>query len=107
MASDPAVHEIMYNTPFKSLSDSLRAAARVEGLDEEIALIRGRLHKFADAHEDDIETVLKCVQMIVRAIAQRHRMQPTDAKAFEAAAIETTKNLCAQLLPPREVQDDV
>jgi hypothetical protein len=107
MASEPA-DESFYDERFTSLSERLSAARRVEGLDQEIALIRSRLNVEVQEHRDriDIDTVLKCVQMIVRGIAQRHRMQPTDAKAFEAAAIETTKTLCAQLLPPGEAQDD-
>jgi hypothetical protein len=88
-----------YERPLDTTRERMAAAAEVGGIDEEIALIRSRLHKFARDHPDDLNTVTKITRAIVRAVAERYRMQAKDKRALEAASIAAIRELAAQFLP--------
>ena len=59
-------------------------ALAVEGLDDEIALLRTRLRAHLDAHPQDLGLMLRSVTLIVRAVGARYRMN--EKRASELAA---------------------
>ena len=52
-------------------------ARQIKGLDEEIALLRVRLLRYAKEHPEKLEVLLKGVTLLVRAVATRYRLSPT------------------------------
>lgn len=70
----------------------LREALAVDGLDQDIALLRGTLRKHMKAHPGDLDVMLKSVTLLVRAVAARYRMSEKRAADF-GAALATTVDL--------------
>ncbi|HXG42479.1 MAG TPA: hypothetical protein VNL95_07135 [Dehalococcoidia bacterium] len=54
----------------------LEEAREVEGLDEEIAVLRVRLKRALQEHPQDLALIAKGVDMLVRAVAARYRLSP-------------------------------
>lgn len=54
----------------------LSSAEEIEGLDEEIALLRVQLHKAIAEEPENVELRLKLINMVVRAVAARYRLSP-------------------------------
>lgn len=52
----------------------LSEALEVEGLDEEIALLRVRLMKALEEHPENMQLLLKGVELLVKAVAARYRL---------------------------------
>lgn len=52
----------------------LPQARQIEGLDDEIALLRVRLGSLAAEHPENIELLLKGIGVLVRAVAARYRL---------------------------------
>lgn len=57
-----------------------RDALGVEGLDQEIAILRVRLRKDAG----NLDSILKGVELLTRAVAARYRLGPGSAEQLEA-----------------------
>jgi len=62
--------------------------------------LRAALNKYFHDHPDEIATALKLLTVLVRAIAQRHRMQPKETRKLEDWTIESLKDVAAQFRPP-------
>ncbi len=79
-------------------------AARVDGLDAEIALLRERLHRaLADGDATDA-AVLRNVEVIVRAVVARYRIGPRRADDLAGALTGVIDAVGGQLWPEeREV----
>ncbi|MCS7276903.1 MAG: hypothetical protein NZ695_07820 [Dehalococcoidia bacterium] len=54
----------------------LEQAREVEGLDEEIAVLRVRLKRALREHPQDLALIAKGVDMLVKAVAARYRLSP-------------------------------
>ena len=54
----------------------LAEAQEVEGLDEEIALLRVRLSRLAAEEPENLELLVKGVGMLVRAVSTKYRLSP-------------------------------
>ncbi|MBI2908091.1 MAG: hypothetical protein HYX92_10615 [Chloroflexi bacterium] len=54
----------------------LSSAEDIEGLDEEIALLRVGLHRAIAEEPENVELRLKLINMVVRAVAARYRLSP-------------------------------
>ena len=67
----------------------LRDALAVEGLDQEVALLRIKLRDHVTAHPEDLALMLKSVTLIVRAVAARYRMSPKRTADFADALVAT------------------
>lgn len=67
----------------------LREALDLQGLDQELALLRLKLRDHLDANPKDLALLLKSVESIVRAVSARYRMSPkrTDDLANAASAV--------------------
>ena len=54
----------------------LTRARRLEGLDEEIAVLRVRLASVLAEHPEDLPLFLKGLAMLVKAVSTRYRLSP-------------------------------
>lgn len=52
----------------------LDAAAEVEGLDEEIAVLRVKLRKALSKHPEDLPLMLRGIDLLVKAVSARYRL---------------------------------
>lgn len=52
----------------------LPAALEVEGIDEEIALLRLRLRTALEEHPEDVQLMFKGVELLVKLVATRYRL---------------------------------
>ena len=52
----------------------LPQARKMEGLDEEIALLRVRLKAALEEHPEDLPLLLKCLELLVKAVAAKYRL---------------------------------
>lgn len=78
------------------------AAVRVEGIDEELAILRARLRRTWEAKPDDVPIVLKGIEVLVRVLSARHRMSKKRLDEFNEAISTVLGSLADQLTPPTE-----
>ena len=79
------------------------AAARVEGIDEELAILRARLRATWAAHPDNADIVLKGIEVLVRVLSARHRISKKRLDDFIEAAVTVVTSLGEQFgLPPED-----
>ncbi len=78
----------------------LERAHKVEGLDDEIALVRVRLKRAIGHHPENIELLSKGMEILVRAVAARYRLSPKSRKDLADSLAATLNSLGDQLLPP-------
>jgi hypothetical protein len=77
----------------------LADAREVEGLDEELSLMRTRLRELVRERPEEYELMLKGVALIVRTVAARYRMSPRRADEFGARVSAVVEDLGAQMWP--------
>ena len=83
---------------------ALAVAREVEGLDQEIAVLRVRLRRALEKHPENMTFMLKGVELLVKALAASYRL-PKDAKAGVSASIGAMlKEYGGMILP--EAQGD-
>ncbi len=76
----------------------LGRAMAVEGIDQEIGLLRAQLSEHGSNHPEDVSLMLKSVQLIVRAVATRYRISGQSKEDFANAVNTTMKSLVKQLM---------
>jgi len=54
----------------------LAKARKVEGVDQEIALLRMKLQELVAKHPDKLELLFKGVNLLLRAVSARYRLSP-------------------------------
>lgn len=79
----------------------LAEAERVEGLDDEIALLRVRLKRAVEKHPEDVQLLVKGLDMLVRAVGARYRLSPKSRKDLAENLAAALNSLGDQLLPPQ------
>ena len=78
----------------------LDEARRVEGFDEEIALLRVRLRRlFEERPEDDLKLLLQAVAILMRAAAVKHRLSPAAADDLSQGLANVIAQIGDVLLP--------
>ncbi len=82
-------------------AEELIDAAGVEGIDQEVALLRVKLRDQLKERPQDYALMLKGLELLVRAVSSRYRMSPkrTDDLAQHLAA--TVRSLGEQFYPER------
>ena len=70
---------------------ALAVAREVEGLDQEIAVLRVRLRQALEDHPENMTLMIKGVELLVKALAASYRLSK-DAKAGVSASIEAVLN---------------
>jgi hypothetical protein len=74
-------------------------AAEVEGLDQEIALLRTRLRKVVDEKRDDFPLMLRGVDLLVKAVSARYRLSKEAEADLAASIANVVRGVGGQLLP--------
>jgi hypothetical protein len=65
----------------------LPAALEIEGVDEEIALLRLRLRTALEEHPEDLPLMFRGVELLTRAVTARYRLpKPDDGAALRLRA---------------------
>ena len=78
----------------------LEQAQEIEGLDDEIALMRVRLKRAVEEHPEDVQLLVKGLDMLVRAVGARYRLSPKSRKDLAENLAAALNSLGDQLLPP-------
>ncbi len=78
----------------------LKRAQEIEGLDDEIALMRVRLKRAMAEHPQDVQLLMKGLEILVRAVGARYRLSPKSRKDLAENLAATLNSLGDQLLPP-------
>ncbi len=78
----------------------LERAQEIEGLDDEIALMRVRLKRAAEERPQDVQLLMKGLDILVRAVGARYRLSPKSRKDLAENLAATLNSLGDQLLPP-------
>jgi hypothetical protein len=79
--------------------ERLPAARKMEGLDEEIAMLRVRLFTAVKDHPKDLPLLLAGVGMLVRAVATQYRLSPKARKDLANRMTDVLNSLGDQFLP--------
>jgi hypothetical protein len=78
----------------------LRRAAKVEGLDDEIAMIRMRLKKAMVEDGEDLELLTLGLERLSRAIGMQHKVSPKKDDDAWLDNLETVLRRFEPLYPP-------
>ena len=74
-------------------------AAKVEGVDDELAALRVRLKNMLKERPEDYELMLKGAQLIVRAAGARYRMSAQSKDELGSAIAGVIRGVGVQLFP--------
>lgn len=72
-------------------------ARQMEGLEEEIALLRVRLLRLAQEHPEQFELLLKGVALLVRAVATKYRLSPQSQEDLSRSLAGVITSIGTQL----------
>jgi hypothetical protein len=74
-------------------------ALLVDGLDGEIALLRTKIRELQEATGPDITWLLKCIDLLVKAVAARYRLSPASKRDLSdniARVLQGASDIMAQ-----------
>ena len=80
---------------------ALEEARQVEGVDEEIALLRLRLRRLLREQPEEVELLFKGVGLLLRAVATRYRLSP-EAQDELAGSVATLLDHVTGAAAPEE-----
>ncbi|MGD0114909.1 MAG: hypothetical protein ABSC13_02750 [Dehalococcoidia bacterium] len=83
---------------------ALTVAHEVEGLDQEIAVLRVRLRRALEEHPENMTLMLKGVEMLVKAVSAGYRLSK-DAKADLSESVRGTLEEYARMISPEGESD--
>ena len=89
----------------ESEKEMLPVADEVEGLDQEIAVLRVRLRRALEEHPENMTLMLKGVELLVKALAASYRLSK-DAKTDLSASVRSVLDEYGAMMRP-ESNDDV
>ncbi len=78
----------------------LPAARRLDGLAEEIAVLRVKLKTALAEHPKDFRLMTACVGLLVKAVATEYRLSPKSKKDLAEGMAAVLNSFGDQLLPP-------
>jgi len=84
--------------------ENLPQARDVEGLDEEIAVLRLRLRSVLKEHPDNMKLMLKGIELLTRALSARYRLSK-GAKADLSASIKSVLSEIGERIFPEGIGD--
>jgi hypothetical protein len=79
----------------------LAAAREMDGLDEEIAVLRVQFAELVRGGEETYTPMLRCAELIARTVAARHRMSPKRTDEFADSMAAVANALGGQMFPER------
>ena len=77
----------------------LPEAWEIEGLDEEIALLRVKLTRALEEQPDNMPLMLRAVDLLVKAVAAKYRLSKKSREDLADAINEVLKEIGIALLP--------
>jgi hypothetical protein len=77
----------------------LRQAWDVEGLDEEIALLRLRLKQMLSEHPENMPLLLRAIELLVKAVGTRYRLSKDAKENLTDAVTGVLKEVGVAMLP--------
>jgi hypothetical protein len=77
----------------------LPEARRMEGLDEEIAVMRVRLKRALEERPEDVQVILKGLALLVKAVTAKYRLSPKARKNLSDSIAGVVEGLGAALYP--------
>ena len=77
--------------------EELDSAASADGLDDEVALLRMLVRRELAEHPENVRLVLQGLSLLVRAVAVRYRLSPSDAAALEQRMADALRGLAEQI----------
>jgi hypothetical protein len=99
-SESPAAHDAYYASAVTKAERPLLEAARsMEGLEEEIALLRVRLNAAAARHPEDLRLLTHGIQTLVRAVATQYRLSPKARKHLADGLAAVLNSFGDQILP--------
>ncbi len=78
---------------------ALAVAREVQGLDQEIAVLRLRLRRALEEHPENMTLMLKGVEMLVKALSASYRLSK-DAKAELSESVRATIEEYGRMMSP-------
>jgi len=99
-SNDPAKRGSFY-TASMSEDDQARfmRALAVEGIDEEVAMLRVTLQRLFEGETEQYDKLLRNADLLVRAVAAQYRMSPKSARDFAERLTATLRDLGEQIAP--------
>lgn len=77
----------------------LDEAAGIEGLDDEVALLRVRLRRALRDRPEDYGLMIKGIALLVRAVSARYRLSPAARRDLADSLADTLDRLGRALFP--------
>jgi hypothetical protein len=77
----------------------LDAASEVEGLDEEIALLRMKLREALGKRPDDLALMLRGIDLLVKAVTARYRLSPEAGEDLSQNIANVVRGVGGLLMP--------
>lgn len=84
---------------------ALEHAQEVEGLDQEIALLRVKLLNAVKKDPDNLPTFLKAMELLVRAVSTRYRISRKAEADLYQSVVGVLEGI-GEILGPREAPSD-
>jgi hypothetical protein len=84
---------------------ALPLAREIDGLDEEIAVVRLRLRSALEEHPEDLALMVKGVELLVKALSARYRLSKSEKADLSASIRGLVEEIGGRLCP--EVIGDV
>ncbi len=80
-------------------AEYLKRAGGVEGLDQEIAVLRTKIRSSLEERPDDVSLLMKGIATLSRTLATRHRLADKAEKDLFDNLVGTLRGLGEQLMP--------
>jgi hypothetical protein len=77
----------------------LPEARQMEGLDEEIAVMRVRLKRVLEERPEDVQLIAKGLALLVKAVAAKYRLSPKARKDLSDSIAGVVEGIGAALYP--------
>ena len=77
----------------------LEAASELEGLDEEIALLRMKLREALGERPDDLPLMLRGIDLLVKAVSARYRLSPEAGENLGENIASVVRDVGGLLMP--------
>ncbi len=102
-SDNPAISAAGFYSSALSRAERMRLpkARLAEGMDEEIALLRVRLHRVADQQPEQCNLLLKGVNALVRAVALKYKLSDKPAEDLSKNIAGVLRGIGGALEPER------
>ncbi len=98
--ASPAYREAFYAGAVpEAIRELLEEARGVDGLAEEIAVLRVKLYEAVHDHPNDLRLMTHGIGMLVRAVATQYRLSPRARRDLAESLASVLNGLGDQLLP--------